>query len=114
MGKIISITMNEKLCHDCGIPEGGIHSEGCDMERCPKCGGQLISCDCKDEDLEGLDRVPYISWPLVCARCGVLWPDMFMVSNEEWGKYIEIEERENILCRACYDTIKKLIDEGTK
>ena len=31
-------------CHDCGIVNGKIHHLGCDMERCPVCGGQLISC----------------------------------------------------------------------
>jgi len=33
-------------CHDCNIKHGGFHHAGCDVERCPKCGGQLISCDC--------------------------------------------------------------------
>ena len=33
-------------CHDCGIKHGGIHHYGCDVERCPICGGQLIGCDC--------------------------------------------------------------------
>ena len=33
-------------CHDCNISGGGYHHPGCDMERCPKCGGQLISCGC--------------------------------------------------------------------
>ena len=33
-------------CGDCGIRPGGLHHFGCDMERCPRCGGQLISCDC--------------------------------------------------------------------
>lgn len=33
-------------CHDCGATFGQYHTEGCDMERCPCCGGQLISCDC--------------------------------------------------------------------
>lgn len=38
--------MKETTCHDCGCKEGEIHDYGCDMERCPFCGGQLISCDC--------------------------------------------------------------------
>ena len=33
-------------CHDCNAKHGNIHHEGCDVERCPKCGGQFISCDC--------------------------------------------------------------------
>lgn len=33
-------------CHDCGVVDGGIHHPGCDAEECPKCGGQIISCDC--------------------------------------------------------------------
>lgn len=36
-----------KLCHDCQCEEGQLHDHGCDMERCPFCGHQLISCDCK-------------------------------------------------------------------
>jgi hypothetical protein len=39
-----------KRCHDCNVARGGKHHPGCDMERCPKCGGQLISCGCLDED----------------------------------------------------------------
>lgn len=38
---------NER-CHDCGIVNGhgNVHHFGCDMERCPICKGQLISCGC--------------------------------------------------------------------
>lgn len=44
---------NGGRCHDCGCPLGGLHHPGCDVEECPKCGGQAISCDCtqkKDDE----------------------------------------------------------------
>jgi len=43
-------------CGDCGIQRGGFHHLGCDIERCPRCHRQLLSCGCcdhpDDEDLE--------------------------------------------------------------
>jgi hypothetical protein len=43
----------DQRCHDCNIKRGGFHHPGCDMERCPKCKGQIISCGCLSEDEEG-------------------------------------------------------------
>lgn len=43
-------------CHDCGAKKGHYHHPGCDVEECPRCGRQLISCYCqlvdKDEEVE--------------------------------------------------------------
>ena len=33
-------------CHDCAVINGQFHHVGCDMEQCPNCQGQLLSCDC--------------------------------------------------------------------
>lgn len=33
-------------CHDCLVVKGQYHAERCDMERCPKCGGQFFCCPC--------------------------------------------------------------------
>ena len=38
--------MEKQTCHDCSIKEGELHKVGCDMEICPFCLGQLLSCDC--------------------------------------------------------------------
>ena len=35
-----------ETCLDCGVRIGELHDLFCTKERCPFCGGQLISCDC--------------------------------------------------------------------
>lgn len=40
-------------CHDCAVIKGEFHVPDCDVEECPSCGGQLISCDCSFDDIAG-------------------------------------------------------------
>lgn len=127
--------MKRHTCHDCGCKEGELHEFGCDMEVCPFCGGQLISCDCvyerldiecspgsyvyehglteKQEEkwldiLEEKGRRPYILWPNLCIHCGKLWPEMFHVCDEEWEKYIDPAKRSKMVCEECWNWIKEI------
>ena len=38
-------------CQDCGVMPSRFHHPGCDVQECPLCGRQLLSCGCRfDED----------------------------------------------------------------
>ena len=45
-------------CPDCLVSKGQVHLYGCDVERCPKCNGQLIFDDCIAETTEGVVHPP--------------------------------------------------------
>jgi hypothetical protein len=55
-------------CPDCGAARGEHHRLGCDVEQCPYCGRQFISCECRRRaPLD--DRLPWTGlWPGV-AEC---------------------------------------------
>ena len=88
------MVVKRERCGDCHALEGEYHELGCDLERCPFCGGQLISCDCCYEilnidgspgtrvyefgitpeqrkqwerALNDKGRVPFIMYPNMCA-----------------------------------------------
>ena len=41
---------DKQACHDCAVSKGQLHVPVCDVERCPRCGEQAISCACRYED----------------------------------------------------------------
>jgi hypothetical protein len=122
-------------CGGCGTVEGALHEFGCAAERCPFCGGQLISCDCLEEHIETSEsdddgdgnypahigrawealltrkgRVPFIRYPVLCARCGAVDPAFFRVPDRVWKAYVQLDMRDEVLCRPCFDFIREAID----
>lgn len=55
-----------KNCHDCDAKPGEVHLDNCDVERCSICGGQALSCECPEEDLDKHDKA--------FARWTGFWP----------------------------------------
>lgn len=128
---------DEIRCHDCGALEGQLHVYGCDMERCPFCLGQIITCGCVYKFLE-LDcrpgtrvymegpteeqsnlwiaivnkqgRIPYIRTPVLCEMCGTLWPDLF--HSDDWEKFVPPTLQPKVLCTVCFERFKEIMPDG--
>ena len=41
-----AVLTKDDHCPECGTVKGMRHHKGCDLEECPKCGGQMIACGC--------------------------------------------------------------------
>ena len=58
-------------CTHCGAQQGEFHRDKCDVEPCPACGRQLVSCSCANKSPD--DRILWSgSWPGVeeCLEFG--------------------------------------------
>jgi hypothetical protein len=62
-------------CGDCGAPRLGYHHLGCDLQQCPRCRHQMVSCGCWfDEDGTNI------------AEEEDMFRDFFL---EHWGEYLD-------------------------
>lgn len=78
----------EHKCGDCGRKTGEYHMDMCDVERCPKCGNQLMSCDCFKKVTK--DRKHFIDakgklWKRIKVKTTVE-EDFGDDKQVEWGK----------------------------
>lgn len=95
-------------CGDCGVEEGQQHKDFCDLERCPICGGQFLSCFCDVEE-KFKKRVPFLDFPLKCDYCGELYPSMFI--DDEWEEILPKIYHGKFLCLECWNFIKNILKE---
>ena len=45
-------------CHDCGVLKGQLHVSSCDVEQCPRCRRQVLTCSCKYQSGWPAERTP--------------------------------------------------------
>ena len=117
--------LNGVVCHDCDAKQGELHDFGCDSEWCPVCmnrTGQevqaLFCTHCYDESgpTDWFKDYPHrirfwLFLDLVsCFRCGMAYPEIFSVSDQEWERVVPASHRKGQLCRECFDDMKRALD----
>ena len=72
-------------CGDCSHEAGDYHDLGCDMEPCPRCGEQLITCDCKyvEPAFKECDSLPE-AIEFACNK------DVISISTRTWSGLIMV------------------------
>lgn len=99
------------ICGDCLAQEGEIHEEGCDQEKCLKCGKQKLQCYCG----YNIKREPHFSSVYCCQRCGEIMSEMKMISDEEWKFICGVTySLDCILCINCMEFIKEKRGENDR
>lgn len=58
-------------------------------------------------------RIPFFSFPLICSRCGEVDPEFFMVPDEVWQSVVPEDHWSDIICRTCFDEMKRLLEENS-
>lgn len=56
--------------------------------------------------------IPFINYPVICAKCGQLHPDFFMLPDQIWKKYVQPNMRNEVLCKSCFDFIVAVTDSA--
>ena len=78
-------------CDDCGVARGGYHHPGCDMQRCPVCRAQMMTCGCRfDEDGPDDDELDDGGEPLFVDGNGVLAERRWLGGHEAIVRYDDI------------------------
>jgi len=94
-------------CHDCNALYGHYHHWGCDAERCPVCGHQLISCDCGNATAWPAETTSEVrARPRVACYCRVAHPDQLALDKQMWLNRTFAREQG-------YDIVAAIAEYGT-
>ena len=98
-------------CGDCGVFRGGWHHPGCDLQTCPACGRQLLSCGCRFDEDEP-DASFSLVEPLGVDGNGVLTERMWMGEQEVIIHRDDVPESDVTTVRGirCTTALRTVID----
>jgi hypothetical protein len=76
-----------RSCPDCSVKSNTVHMIGCDVARCMCCGGQALSCDCKDTEKKWSGKWSGL-WPGI-KECYeqklIIWSDPNRIGGTGWA-----------------------------